>query len=227
MVMDRQLAERMVGAACLLAVLVLVVPAILDGNPDSGATITHPSIGPSAGPSAAPTANLSADQSAARSAEESLDLRTHTIRLDGPGREPPVPTPRSLNLPPPASVPPEPKSVTERPESRPVSAIKPPAPAPDTATALPLAPPDIAAGKGRGTGNWIVQLGSFSQRGNADRLAAELESGGFSAAVKGGGGASGTLYRVRAGPATDRNAAEALAARLAAAGFKGGRVGRE
>ena len=30
--MDRQLAERMVGAACLLAVLVLVVPAILDGS---------------------------------------------------------------------------------------------------------------------------------------------------------------------------------------------------
>jgi cell division septation protein DedD len=34
--MDRQLAERMVGAACLLAVLVLVVPSILDGNQEPG-----------------------------------------------------------------------------------------------------------------------------------------------------------------------------------------------
>jgi DedD protein len=214
MVMDRQLAERMVGAACLLAVLVLVVPAILDGNPDSGATITHPSIGPTAGPSAD------------ASAEESLNLRTHTIRLDGPGREPPVPTPRPLNSPPPVSAVPEAKPVTGPPDSRQASAIKPEAPARDAAAAEPMVPV-VAAGKGGGSGNWSVQLGSFSQRGNADRLAAELESAGFSASVRGGGGASGTLYRVRAGPATDRTAAEALAARLATAGFKGGRVGRE
>ena len=218
MVMDRQLAERMVGAACLLAVLVLVVPAILDGNPDSGATITHPSIGPAAGPSAEPSADASA--------EESLDLRTHTIRLDGPGREPPVPTPRSLNTPPPASAAPDAVPVTEPPNAREASTIKPQAPATDDVVSKPAAPV-VAAGNGSGTDNWIVQLGSFSQRGNADRLATELESGGFSASVKGGGGASGTLYRVRAGPATDRVAAEALAARLAAAGFKGGRVGRE
>ena len=67
--MDRQLAERMVGAACLLAVLVLIVPAILDGNPDSGATITHPAV------------------------EEELALRTHTLRLDPAARAPPLPTP--------------------------------------------------------------------------------------------------------------------------------------
>ena len=222
MVMDRQLAERMVGAACLLAVLVLVVPAILDGNPDSGATITHPSIDPAAGPSAVPSTDTSP--------EESLDLRTHTIRLDGPGREPPVPTTRPLNAAPPVSAAPAAKPVVEPPSSRQASAIKPEAPARDAAPAAPPVRVVAAAnsdGRGGSTGNWSVQLGSFSQRGNADRLAAELESGGFHASVKGGGGASGTLYRVRAGPATDRIAAEALAARLAAAGFKGGRVGRE
>ena len=218
MVMDRQLAERMVGAACLLAVLVLVVPAILDGNPDSGATITHPSIGPGAGPSPVPVADTSP--------EESLDLRTHTIRLDGPEREPPVPTPRLLNTPPPVSAAPEAKPVSEPPNTLPASVIKSEAPASEAAAAEPPKRV-VAAGESGGTGDWIVQLGSFSQRGNADRLAAELESGGFSASVKGGGGVSGTLYRVRAGPATHRIAAEALAARLAAAGFKGGRVGRE
>jgi len=232
--MDRQLAERMVGAACLLAVLVLVVPAILDGNPDSGATMTHPP------------------------AEESLDLRTHTIRLDSAEREPPVPEPRQV-----AAVPEAPPVLpaTEtgsalRPGSSTGGSTAPAAgdtesPAPERATAKPAVrePPEPArapanaespAPKERGaageapsgglappSGDWMVQLGSFSQRANADRLAADLKRKGFSASVKGGGGSSGTLFRVRAGPATDRAAAEALAGRLAAAGFKGGRVGRD
>jgi len=77
-----------------------------------------------------------------------------------------------------------------------------------------------------GGGDWIVQLGSFSSRANADRLAAAVKNKGFSVSVQGGGGSSGTLFRVHAGPAPDKAAAEALAARLAAAGFKDGRVGR-
>ena len=217
--MDRQLAERMVGAACLLAVLVLVVPAILDGNPDSGATITHPAAGPSATPSVDESAPRQAELSADGSADESLNLRTHTIRLDGPGREPPVPTPRALSVPPPASDAPVSERVSAPTDPQPAPAVTPAAPEPTASVA--------AAGKGVGSGDWIVQLGSFSQRSNADRLASELQSSGFTASVKGGGGASGTLFRVRAGPAADRKAAEALAARLAAAGFKDGRVGRK
>ena len=224
--MDRQLAERMVGAACLLAVLVLVVPAILDGNPDSGATITHPAAGPSARPAMDESASQEAAPSADGTADESLNLRTHTIRLDGPGREPPVPTPRALGEPPPASDPPASEPVTATTDLRQATVVKPEAPAREVAVPEPAAPV-AATGKGAGSGDWIVQLGSFSQRGNADRLASELQRSGFSASVKGGGGASRTLFRVRAGPATDRNAAEALAERLAAAGFKGGRVGRD
>ena len=220
--MDRQLAERMVGAACLLAVLVLVVPAILDGNPESGATITHPSVVPSAANSAAPLGSQTADGAT----DESLNLRTHTIRLDGPEREPPVPTSRQLNLPPAASLAPESETVAEPPDSGEPATIKPATPTRDAAAADARAPV-VATGTGGGSGDWIVQLGSFSQRGNADRLASDLQSSGFSASVKGGGGTTGTLFRVRAGPAADRAAAEELAARLAAAGFKGGRVGRE
>ncbi|MEO8223912.1 MAG: SPOR domain-containing protein, partial [Gammaproteobacteria bacterium] len=62
---------------------------------------------------------------------------------------------------------------------------------------------------------------------NADRLAADLKGKGFSASVQGGGGSSGTLFRVRAGPAADQPAAQALAASLARSGFKDGRVGRQ
>ncbi len=215
--MDRQLAERMVGAACLLAVLVLVVPAILDGNPDSGATIRHPAV------------------------EEELDLRTHTIRLDGPEREPPVPTPRQAEVAPepPAEAGPDPAPTAE----------EPPAPAPEPGAAVPVKQPPAtptppvtrppvpetviaeagpaAKEPGDGGGDWIVQLGSFSSRANADRLAADVKGKGFSVSVQGGGGSSGTLFRVRAGPEPDKAGAEALAVRLSAAGFKGGRVGRK
>ncbi|MSR09319.1 MAG: SPOR domain-containing protein [Gammaproteobacteria bacterium] len=210
--MDRQLAERMVGAACLLAVLVLVVPAILDGNPDSGATITHPPD------------------------EESLDLRQHTIRLDRTDRETPVPVvaqvsgspaaaPLSLPEPPPVAQ----ESVAaedQQPEPVPQGS----AVAPDAEAAIPAVTRDpvrpLAQEAGAASGEWFVQLGSFEQRENSQRLVEQLEAKGFSASVLGGGGASDTLYRVRAGPESDKASAEALAERLAEAGFKGVLVGK-
>lgn len=211
--MDRQLAERMVGAACLLAVLVLVVPAILDGNPDSGSTITHPAV------------------------DEELDLRTHTIRLDGAEREPPVPTPLQGGAapePPEAAAPEGSVAAPVASEAGEAATAGEPPPGAGPAAPAPSRPPEPAAdaaGSGEkpvagGAGDWIVQLGSFSSRANADRLAANVKAKGFGVSVEGGGGSSGTLFRVRAGPEPDKAGAEALAARLSAAGFKGGRVGR-
>ncbi len=212
--MDRQLAQRMVGAACLLAVLVLVVPAILDGNPDSDAIITRPAV------------------------DDSLDLRTHTIRLDGEEREPPVPTRLQASpVPepaPPESGPPEfavPEPALTKVPPKPVATTPPVVP--ETVrepvrdlSREPVAPAETAPTRVNG-GDWIVQLGSFSQRANADRLAADLKRKGFSVFIQSGGGTSGNFFRVRAGPVADRPAAEALARRLTAAGFKGGRVGRQ
>ncbi len=226
--MDRQLAQRMVGAACLLAVLVLVVPAILDGNPESGARVTHPVM------------------------DDSLDLRTHTIRLDGDDRLPPVPMP--AESPPPAaaveiptvtaSEPPAPPAVAE-PATPPAAApaeVPPPvvetrrvapgalpkepvrslAREPVVATAVPQPKASSAP-----RGSWYVQLGSFSQRANADRLVAELKRKGFPATLEAGGGANGAMYRVRTTPVHDRAAADALAGQLKSAGFTGGRVGQQ
>jgi cell division septation protein DedD len=70
--MDRQLAERMVGAACLLAVLVLVVPSILDGNQEPESTGPEPEL------------------------LEVPDQRTHTLILDNAARVPPVPQLRDM-----------------------------------------------------------------------------------------------------------------------------------
>jgi DedD protein len=214
--MDRQLAERMVGAACLLAVLVLVVPAILDGNPDSGATITHPSV------------------------EESVGLRTRTIRLDRAQRDPSVPGVGQVPAGPEPSTQPQPQpqpqpQLQPPPESPSESEPSPESAPPSASSGVPAPTPVSAATPVRSlaqevpvaSGNWFVQVGSFSKRENADRLAGELQRKGFTTSVLGGGGSSGALFRVRAGPEVDRTAAEALAGRLATAGFPGGRIGRQ
>ena len=67
---------------------------------------------------------------------------------------------------------------------------------------------------------YFVQIGVFSNKASADRLARELRQKKFTVVVTQLEGAK-PLHRVRVGPAADRKAAEALAKRLAAAGHKG------
>jgi DedD protein len=71
------------------------------------------------------------------------------------------------------------------------------------------------------TGMWAVQLGSFSNQANADRLAADLRKQGFAAFLSQLQTESGSLHRVRIGPQKNREGAEAMAAKLNSAGHKG------
>ncbi len=68
---------------------------------------------------------------------------------------------------------------------------------------------------------WAVQLGSFGDKENAERLAADLRKQGFAAFLSQLSADSGQLHRVRIGPQKDRESAEAMAERLAKAGHKG------
>jgi cell division septation protein DedD len=72
----------------------------------------------------------------------------------------------------------------------------------------------------------MVQLGVFASRDNADRLAQELKEKGFRISVSEIGGNGRKLFRVRAGPVSDRTAASDLAAKLRAAGAPGSVVPR-
>jgi len=67
---------------------------------------------------------------------------------------------------------------------------------------------------------WWTQLGSFSARNNAERLARELRDKGYSIDIARIRVGNKDLYRVRAGPVASREAAVALQSRLAAAGHK-------
>lgn len=89
------------------------------------------------------------------------------------------------------------------------------APARAPANATPAAPRTTAAG------SWWVQVGSFSSQDNAQRLARELRSKGFTVQVSQVTSAGAQLHRVRVGPEADRTAATALRDRLAAAGTRG------
>jgi DedD protein len=71
------------------------------------------------------------------------------------------------------------------------------------------------------TGMWAVQLGSFSNQANAERLAADLRKKGYAAFLSQLQTESGQLHRVRVGPQDSRDSAESIAAKLNAAGHKG------
>lgn len=71
------------------------------------------------------------------------------------------------------------------------------------------------------TGMWAVQMGSFSSKANAERLATNLRKKGFAAFLSQLKMSSGELHRVRIGPQKDRSSAESIAAQLDKAGYKG------
>ena len=102
--------------------------------------------------------------------------------------------------------------------------------APQAATAAPMSAKNSARASAAAanaansvagdSGAWMVQLGSFANRTNAERLARAVRAGGFKVSVS--RGSSGRrLFRVRAGPAHDREAATQLAVKLRAAGHSG------
>jgi DedD protein len=128
--------------------------------------------------------------------------------------------------------------VLDRERSQPVPATRAPAPPPKAAettsqvvateaeapaeqTAAAPAPAPAPPADSSPTGMWAVQLGSFSNKDNAERLAADLRDQGFAAFLSQLPTDSGQLQRVRVGPQKDRDSAEAVAGQLAKAGHEG------
>ena len=75
-------------------------------------------------------------------------------------------------------------------------------------------------GAGASSGAWVVQLGSFASRANAEHLAQQVRSQGFEVSVS--RSSSGKhLFRVRVGAAHDRAGALALAQKLRGLGHHG------
>ena len=82
----------------------------------------------------------------------------------------------------------------------------PPAPKPQTSEiSKPRPVPDA----------WVVQVGSFSKRNNADVLTDKLRAAGYTAFVDQTSSDSESMYRVKVGPLLTRDKAETLRDKLA------------
>jgi DedD protein len=183
--MDRALKERIIGAAVLVVVVVLVVPVFLDGPPADGEIVSEHV--PLPGQSGQETKTVVLDRD-----------RSEPVPSNG-GSQPAEPTPEPAV----AKQAPEPEPAAERPTPQPAVEESREQPA-DTESST--------------TGMWAVQLGSFGNQQNAERLAAELRQQGQAAFLSQVMTASGQLHRVRVGPQADRASADAVAAQLRKAG---------
>ena len=192
--MERALKERIIGAIVLVIFVVLVVPIFLDGPPEDGEIVSERVLLPG-----------------------QKDQNNKTVVLER-GRSEPIPV---------AS---EPESDTEKPEQSPAEPeVTQPTPEPipqqeiarEEQDPVPQPSTEPAKPAASSTGMWAVQLGSFSNKENAEKLAADLRKQGYAAFLSQLQTSAGELHRVRIGPQKDRASAEAMAARLLKANHKG------
>ncbi len=187
--MERALKERIIGAAVLVLVVVLLVPVFLDGTPGGDEIVSERVPLPGQAEQKSQTVVLDLDR------KDPVPVATGSAPAQKQKQEPP----------------PEPVTKQAEPET-----VK-PDPEPEPAKLAAEKPAATASS----TGMWAVQLGSFSDQENAERLAADLRKQGFAAFLSQLSTGSGQLHRVRIGPQKDRESAEAMAARLQKAGQKG------
>jgi DedD protein len=200
--MEVRVRERLIGALVLVAIVVLIVPAILKGRSPAPAE-----------PSGQPTHRVEVPVIGHEPAPEEQVLVPEPA-LPGavtPAGDAPKPIPE-----PAASATDVKPAPAKAPETSPKAAPPPPPdePAVAKATAVkPIPAPPVATA-------WAVQLGAFSNRAKAEQLVAELQKRRYSAFVLEYRASGQVLYRVRVGPEQDRARAEEIAARLAKDGFQ-------
>ena len=222
--MDARAKQRLTGAVILVALFVLLVPALLTGPPEAQAPADSANDGlheytidiggqnrnaqpemPTPGPAATaiPAPGLAVPGEAAQPAPQPA---APAVSKPGPVAEPET-TPRPVTANPVAAAPAASKPVvTPPPAAAPVRAE----PARPAATNQRVEP-----------GSFVVQLGTFSSRENAERLTRDMTAKGFAAFVVPTTSNGRELYRVRVGPTRDRASAEALATQLKRVGQSG------
>ncbi len=204
--------ERLTGAIILVALIVCLVPELLKGPVRSAPQPVDASA------EAASLKSITFDVGAEEARSSSTPVAVSGPPAPTPLAPEPAATPTPAATPPVAtSESPAPASTAASPEGHAPSTTPAPAARPrPSAHPAPHAAPSMSHG-------WLVQVGSFAQRGNAEHLAQQLSGQGFTASVS--QSARGRhLYRVWVGPAHDKTAATQLAAKLRAAGHKGSLV---
>jgi DedD protein len=204
--MDQMLKQRLIGAIVIIALAVIFIPMILEGPDKELSTRTQnmpppPAIDyPTEVELPVPAASSESPEPAETPATAAPEQQVSAL----PESAVPPAEPAAAPAPPPASV-------------KPVEPVaKPPAPKP--AVAKPPPPSDRSAPKTASVvsqGGWVLQVGSFSQQGNAQSLRDRLKKAGYQVSMQVAKGADGSIHRVLVGPVSDRPMAEKLRDRLA------------
>lgn len=209
--MDRALKERIIGATILVLFVVLVVPVFLDG-PDNDSEVISQNV-PLPGQSGAETQTIVLH----RDRELPVPAANAPKVAVAEQAEVAAPTPaekKSVAAAAEQPVPPQDQSKPEQKDPAPQTVAE---PVVETAQAAEKPAEAVASS----TGMWAVQLGSFGNQENADKLAADLRKQNFTAFLSKLSTGNGELHRVRIGPQKDRASAEKVAEQLAQAGHKG------
>ncbi len=188
--MDRALKERIIGVIVLVVFAVIIVPVFLDGPSDQSEVISESLLLPG---------------------QNGETQKQQTIVLDR-DRDEPVPSASSSSA---AEPTPTAAGPTQTQTAEP--APQPPRNEPQRQSVQEAVPASAGTATSE-TGLWAVQLGSFSNQQNAERLAAELRKQGYAAFLSQIKTGDSSLHRVRVGPQKDRDAAEAVAGKLKSAG---------
>ena len=198
--MDQMLKQRLLGAIVIISLAVIFIPMILEGPDDELSPRTQNMPPP-------PTIDYETD-----------------VDLPVPAEPPEAGTSSSEEVPEQevSAVLPEPsESHPEAAASHAEATEKQGAPG-EAAAASESAPakqPPVKApprqASAVGKGEWILQVGSFSQPANARSLQDRLSKSGYQVTVQSAKGADGAIHRVLVGPVSDRPAAEKLRDKLA------------
>ncbi len=203
--MDPQLKQRLVGAAVLVALAVILIPTFLEQDVRVFPPVVKRDMAPlPAGefPEVPATVDGATTQAVIQGLEASNEqlagkLASVTAAPDAP---------------PPLHTVPERSSPVLRavPEQRPRTAVperprNPPPPAAHAPIVAKIPPP---------TGHWIIQLGSFTNQENAESLQARLQKSGLAASISPLVAQGLETYRVLVGVPTTHEAADRLNARV-------------
>lgn len=221
--MDDALKKRLVGAVVLVSLAVIFVPMLIEDEPVVSPSIKDTNIPPRPvlihpGERQPPTprSEVSGDAAPLGTTQRPLALPLPEMVQQAPEVDEPVPPTVSVE---PLSQAPE-AAVGSAPEPEASGPSKPPQS--ETTSASPPQPPPVTAPpagvkvetSGRPTG-WVVQVGSFANRLNADTTLGKLREAGFDSFQEEIRVGDKVLYRVGVGPEIDRARAEQQQARIA------------
>lgn len=198
--MDKALKQRMVGAVVLIALGVIFIPMLLDGDSREDSRTVQLDI-PEPPEEDYRSRLLPLDESGGETASSSEGR----VR-----REAGEPSPAPESSPPPApeeSGSPEPGPGSEA-SAEPAEQTASPEPAPEAAEQTGVEPEEREPAERKPLGNWFVQVGSFSKKANAEELRERLRGAGYTAFVETSTVEGQTAHRVKVGPEMDRARAE-------------------